>query len=297
MPSSSDADPVPASCQPLVSPGIQSNSTDKSEPAWLAFELKFVIAEEVAQAVQRWASQNLEADPYACQRTGMYETTTLYLDTPALDVLNRTPGFRRRKFRLRRYGDSGPIHLERKSRSKDTVRKRRTTVSEFELSRLAGPLAELPTSSDGGAEWSGDWFHQRIALRELRPTCMVTYNRAAFMKLSSQGVMRLTLDRHIRGVPSNRWRLSPVHGPNELLPGQVVCELKFRDTMPHLFKQLVNDLKLTPGSVSKYRRLMQAAGFGLTPPPAAPLNVAGSACVVETAANHGGAGNAPRVLS
>ncbi len=296
MPSSSDAVSVSAGYQPLVSPGIQSESSDKSEPAWLAFELKFVIAEEVAQAVQRWAAQHLEADPYADLRTGMYETTTLYLDTPALDVLNRTPGFRRRKFRLRRYGHSGPIHLERKSRSKDTVRKRRTTVSEYELSRLAGPLAELPADRGTAAEWSGDWFHQRIALRELRPTCMVTYNRTAFMKLGSQGVMRLTLDRHIRGIPSTRWQLSPVHGPDELLPGHVVCELKFRDTMPHLFKQLVNDLKLTPGSVSKYRRLMQAAGFEPTPPPAESNGVP-AGCVAETAANIGGAGNAPRVLS
>jgi len=282
MLSSSIADSVSTGCQPLVSPGIQSESANKSEPAWLAFELKFVIAEEVAREVQRWAAQHLEADPYADLRTGMYETTTLYLDTPALDVLNRTPGFRRRKFRMRRYGDSGPIHLERKSRSKDTVRKRRTTISEFELSRLAGPLAEMP-AANCATEWAGDWFHQRIALRDLRPTCMVTYNRAAFMKLGSQGVMRLTLDRHIRGVPSNCWQLTPVHGRNELLPGQVVCELKFRDTMPHLFKQLVNDLKLTPGSVSKYRRLMQAAGFELTP--------------TAATANDGGAGNAPRVLS
>jgi hypothetical protein len=239
----------------LLSPGIQ---TDTCEPAWRAFELKFLIDAHTARAVQSWAREHLEVDPYGDLRTGMYQTTTLYLDTPAFDVLQRTPGFRRRKFRVRRYGEEGQIHLERKTRSKDQVKKRRFTVPHHELQRLS--------QLEAHHGWAGDWFHQRLLRRELRPACRMTYHRAAFMKQSLAGVVRLTLDHHIRGVVANDWGLDAVHEADELLPGQVVCELKFRDTMPALFKQLVTDLRLTPGSVSKYRRMMQNAGFVVNAP-------------------------------
>jgi hypothetical protein len=227
-----------------------------------------VVTEALAQEVEKWAARHLEPDPYLDAGTGSYQTTTLYLDTPAFDILGRSEGYRRRKYRIRRYAQPGPggevqVHLERKTRRKDEVRKRRVTITEQELHRLAGV--------DLWANWSGDWFHQKVLKRDLRPACCVTYDRAAFMKLGdassgNTGVLRLTLDRRIRGTPAQDWRLTPVTSGPELLPGQVVCEIKFRDAMPSLFKQLVADMQLTPGSVSKYRRLMQAAGVAIPTP-------------------------------
>jgi hypothetical protein len=252
---------------PLLSPGIEAApEAGGLQPGSQAFEMKFVVSEALAQDVERWAAKHLEPDAYLDAETGSYQTTTLYLDTPAFDILNRADGYRRRKYRIRRYAQPGPggevqLHLERKTRRKDEVRKRRVTIAEHEIHRLAGV--------DLWANWSGDWFHQKVLKRDLRPACCVTYDRAAFMKLSDTGVLRLTLDRRIRGVPAQDWRLAPVTTGGELLPGQVVCEIKFRDAIPNLFKQLVGDLQLTPGSVSKYRRLMQAAGVPIQTPPAA----------------------------
>ena len=40
--------------------------------------------------------------------------------------------------------------------------------------------------------------------------------------------------------------------------GEVICEFKFRESLPVLFQQIIAEMQLQPASVSKYRRLMQA---------------------------------------
>jgi hypothetical protein len=233
----------------LLSPSIQ-RSPGESVPA---FELKFLLAEVVAQQVEAWAAEHLERDVFAGpERGGSYQTTTLYLDTPGLDVFYRTRGFRGRKYRLRRYGEDERVYLERKSRRGDRVKKRRCDV----------PLADLAIFPFDGAavDWPGLWFRDRIGLRALQPVCRISYERTAFVQATSEGPVRLTLDRQIRGLPSAAWDLPPVRDGRHILAGQVICEFKFRAGLPALFKDLIADLKIQPASISKYRRVMTAAG-------------------------------------
>jgi hypothetical protein len=241
----------------LLSPSIQ-RSLGESVPA---FELKFLLPEEVAQQVEAWAATHLERDIFSSrERGGAYQTTTLYLDTPGLDVFYRTRGFRGRKYRLRRYGEDERIYLERKSRRGDRVKKRRSDV----------PLADLAIFRFDGAavEWPGLWFRDRIGVRGLQPVCRISYERTAFVQTTSQGPVRLTLDRQIRGLPAASWDLPPVREGHGILAGQVICEFKFRAGLPALFKDIIADLKIQPASISKYRRVMIAAGVtndGTTP--------------------------------
>jgi hypothetical protein len=228
----------------LLSPSIQRTTGD-SVPA---FELKLVIPEALAQTVEAWAVGQMERDHFCDPQSGGYQTTTLYLDTPQLDVFHRSPGFRRRKYRLRRYGDEGRIYLERKSRRGDRVRKRRSHASLGDLSLLVNQADEN--------EWAGTWFRDRIAQHSLVPSCRVTYRRTAFVKATSQGPVRLTFDRQIRGLVETGWDLSPVESGECLLPQSVVCEFKFRESLPSLFKDVIVALQLQSGSMSKYRSLM-----------------------------------------
>lgn len=250
-----------------LSPSQPTHRFDESHDAWLspsiqrvigertgAFELKFLIKEGIACAVERWAAEKMQADAYAdASRGGAYQTTTLYLDTPQLDVFHRSAGHRGRKFRLRRYGSDEQVHLERKIRRGDRVKKRRSHV----------PLHELPVlvAADPDAVWSGDWFRQLVTAKALRPACRVTYDRTAFVKLTDDGPLRLTLDRCIRGAATADWDLTPVEEGDVLLTEHVICEFKFRGALPNLFKDLIQDLQLDAGSVSKYRRTMQASGI------------------------------------
>ena len=80
---------------------LQASRT--SETRTTARELKFLVGPEEAAEIRRWSRANLGPDPFA---TGTfndeYGTTSLYFDTPDLDVYHRRGSFKRSKFRIRR---------------------------------------------------------------------------------------------------------------------------------------------------------------------------------------------------
>jgi hypothetical protein len=223
-------------------------------PATRAYEVKFLVAETVAAEIKAWALERLKLDPHADPATGTYEVTTLYLDTPHFDVFHRAKDLKDAKYRLRRYSLGREVYLERKTRRKDRVEKRRTAVPVEELSRL-GEATLLPG-------WAGEWFWEDVRARAFAPVCRLTYERTAFFGESDHGPFRLTLDRRIRGVASHDWGVERVDGEGRrIAPESVVCELKFRSAMPAAFKALVARLGLASSGVSKYRRACVATSL------------------------------------
>jgi VTC domain-containing protein len=225
----------------------------------IAYEVKFLLTEEqVAEVVNR-VTGKLALDPYADPAMGnAYLTTSLYTDTPSFDVFYRTDGYNRDKFRVRRYGHTGPVFVERKTKNGDKVRKHRARINPAEVPDLAKP------SLNG--EWAGEWFHSQLLEKNLRPMCRVAYERVAYLGTADGGTVRLTFDRNIRGMLASEWKLDTVLAAAPLLPERVVCEFKFRTAMPAIFRSIVADLALTPTPVSKYRTFVQNAGLASLPP-------------------------------
>jgi hypothetical protein len=217
------------------------------------YELKFRLTEAESHTIEAWARQRLRPDPHG--HDGVYATTSVYCDTAGLDVYRRSDGHRRSKFRLRRYGTSAMVFLERKTKKGDRVRKRRAAVSPDELALLAS-LAEAPG-------WAAEWFLQRVRTRRLRPVCRVGYERTAFVGTTSEGAVRLTMDRGLAGVPASGWEPAALEDARPLLPGSILVELKFHDALPLLFKELLPLLPASPARVSKYRLCVDA--WGLAP--------------------------------
>jgi hypothetical protein len=227
--------------------------SEPQEGAGPAFELKFVLEEGRAAAIEDFIRGRLPLDPHGDPALGgAYRTTTLYLDTPRLDVYHRADGFKRRKYRLRRYGTAARIFLERKTKSNDRVRKQRTDVPPDELPLLANPLSVIT--------WPGHWFHQLLITRGLRPTCLIGYERTAYAAATAEGPLRLTVDRRLRGAPASAWDVPPLDGGLTFLAGQAILEFKFRTALPTLFKELIQEFRLSPGATSKYRQCMQSWG-------------------------------------
>jgi hypothetical protein len=218
-----------------------------------AYEIKFLVAEEQARAVETWADRHLVVDPHADPEVGNgYHIHSLYLDTPGLDILHRAEGFKRAKFRVRRYGGEEVIFLERKTRNGDRVRKRRTRVCRTELFVLQS-AAPAPS-------WPGQWFHERVLIRGLQPACRIAYRRSAYVGVNGTD-LRLTIDRQLRCAPAAGWALEDFAGGLPLLTGECILELKFQQSMPALFRHLVEQFGLTPRSASKYRMAMTAWGM------------------------------------
>ena len=236
----------------LVSPSIVQGEEHKT-----AYEIKYLVSAETVAFIHRWAGEHMQLDPHACP-TGEcgYLTTTLYLDTPALDVFHRGTGYKRKKYRIRRYGDASEAFVECKVRHGDATSKQRCNIPLEEVARLS--------SCEPGSGWAAEGFRSEIAKRGLLPICRISYFRSAWMCPSPAGPMRLTIDRQIRGVPSDNWELIPVDEGRQILEQQFVCELKFKETMPALFKSLLEQSPLSGAAVSKYRRWMQAS-LGIAP--------------------------------
>jgi hypothetical protein len=217
-----------------------------------AFELKFVLDESLAEKVTRWCSARMQPDPHGDPALGgLYRTTTLYLDTAAFDIVHGVGAFRWHKYRLRRYGHEPWVFAERKRKAGDRVRKRRATIAGADVARLAD--ASSPAQS-----WAGAGFRRLVQRLCLRPACLIGYERRAFIGVVAEGPVRLTLDHHLRGQRWNEWIVADHADGVPLLQAQVVCELKFQNGLPLLFKQLLAELQLVARSASKYCLAVQA---------------------------------------
>lgn len=218
---------------------------DRRETRSYAREIKFLIAAETGLAIQEWARATLEPDP---EGTGpckdQYSTTSLYYETPGFDVFHQKESFGRAKYRIRRYGLTDYIFLERKFRTDRLLAKRRTSVPLETLERLGEETAD-PT-------WAGYWFHRRILRRGLKPLVQVSYDRTARFGHSSNGPIRLTIDTNLRVLPMPDRAFLPGAG-FPLVDGRCILELKYIQDLPALFKQVIERHAITAGRVSKYR--------------------------------------------
>ena len=237
---------APVNC--VESPSLTSPGT-----AAPAYELKFLLSEQQAEDVHRRLAEHMLPDVHADAARGhSYETTSLYCDTPEFHVFHRIGSCKRRKHRLRRYGDSPSIFLERKMKWGDRVKKRRSQVPDADLALFAMPLS--------ATYWPGHWFHRQLQNRQLIPVCTVTYNRIALVGHSADGPLRLTFDRNIRGQLTQDWNVAAVDDGHQVLSDQVICEFKYQRFLPAIFKEVIHDLRLTPTPVSKYRTMLRAIG-------------------------------------
>jgi len=217
-----------------------------------ATEIKFVVEAPIGARIREWVRENLEPDPYGGGPfKDEYQTASLYFDTSRGDVFHQHGSFGRSKYRVRRYGAASFVFLERKLRKPGILVKRRTTVDLESIDRLS--------LSRSDPEWPGDWFHRRLLLRQITPTCEVSYSRTARFARTAEGPVRLTLDENVRVLPAVAPRFSG-DGGALVVPDQLILELKYRQHAPAIFKRLVEDFGLEPQRVSKYRLGMTALG-------------------------------------
>ena len=220
-----------------------------------ASEIKFLIQPSLAPRIRDWARAHLEADPHGAGAFGdEYDIATLYFDTNQYDVLHRRSSFGRAKYRVRRYGLSDTVFLERKLRMPGLLIKRRTAAPLAALDRLAAAI-------DG--EWGGHWFHRRLDVRRLRPVCHVSYRRTARILETPDGPARLTLDGELRAAPAGAVGFDT----ETVVPfseDRMILELKYRVQLPAIFKRLIEEFALRSQSASKYRLGMAAIGHAAT---------------------------------
>lgn len=233
-----------------------SPSTESRESREFAREIKFLVTPGTAERIGSWAQRRLAPDPNAGGAgIDSYRICSLYFDTEQFDVFHRRGSFGRSKYRIRRYGDSDRVFLERKLKTRGLLSKRRSVIETGDVARLG--------NGGAGKEWAGQWFHRRLQARQLRPVCQISYQRFARVALTQYGPIRLTLDRDIEAVAADVMGFSELAAGTAFLKEHVILELKYLFDLPALFKELIEEFSLNAQPVSKYR--LATVALGLVP--------------------------------
>ncbi len=219
------------------------------------------LVEQLIPVVQT----KMKPDSFADPKTGGYSVEGIYYETQELNVFNKTPGYSRKKFRIRRYSEGATLFLERKSKRKGIVTKRRIQLDANQLLEMlqATPTFESLNTPNSGA--SGDtelkWFARRLERLQLRPTLCIAYDRVAFLQMDQLGPIRLTIDRRVGCCRLNQLDFPDRSSYQKILEGKCIVELKYREALPNTFRQFIEDFQLRVQPVSKFRHGILATGL------------------------------------
>lgn len=236
-------------------------------------EYKYWVPERLTAELLALISQHLYCDDWA---KGGQRNTSLYLDSPELDFLNShtesAPD--RCKLRVRAYGDppTEPAFFEVKRKVKRTSLKHRAAVPFAELSALLSgeirPRVQLKSLEE---RRTLEHFLYLMLTYHAAPKVLVTCRREAFTSIDPGDGVRLTLDRDIHYQPARGHTLigdprawTPLCGQEQKddTSGATLLEIKCRGAAPWWVADLVQRLRLTLTSYSKYVTAMALNDLG-----------------------------------
>ena len=222
-----------------------------------AREIKFLVDSERGPEIQAWMRANLAPDEFGSgPEHDQFATSSLYFETEAFDVFHRRGSYGKSKYRVRRYGGSPIMFLERKFRTERVLIKRRTTAALGDFRRIE--------AAEPDPSWYGYWFHRRLIARRLKPLVQVSYVRTARLGTSPHGKVRMTIDFDLRVLPLPDGAFLPGTGL-PLMPGHNVIEVKYCVQLPPNLRDMISQFALKTQPMSKYRAGL--ALLGLSPEP------------------------------
>lgn len=225
----------------------------------LRHELKYLLRREQAERLVEVLAAAMPRDSFGDER-GVYPITSLYYDTPDYKAYwDKLDGQRsRRKVRVRVYGRRAVTpdtlaFLEIKQRINKLMCKR----------RVALPYAQAIAFDDFDSLAAGYVDSEAALLQEvyylyrtlqLRPACVVTYDRMAFEGDEYYPDLRVTLDTNLRGRIHDLSLLSTGTAANQLVldPDLAVLEVKANVNVPSWLTRLLAAHRCTLYRISKY---------------------------------------------
>jgi len=237
------------------------------------FELKYLITEAQAAAIERYIRPFLPPDRYSkLQRGGMYPIVSLYLDSPDLQLCRETLyGVKNRfKLRIRSYTDEPeyPRFFEIKRRINRVIMKSRARVTDRDVPLLLQGRS-LPPQGYSTDEAALNQFQLYVASIHARPMVLIRYMRQAFEN-SSENRVRVTFDRQLcyKVTREPKVRLGGSGWQhNSVTRGNVILEIKFTGRYPAWLARMVAHFDLNARSISKFATsIEQACELGFCSP-------------------------------
>ena len=209
-------------------------------------ETKYILTLSQRRALLEKIEQYVKPDEY-----GESTVCSLYFDTDNHRLIRQSmekPTYKE-KLRLRSYGTpkrDGNVFLELKKKYNGVVYKRRLTLS-YNAAMAYIRRSVLPEDSQIMREI--DWamkYYEGIA-----PKMFIAYDRTAFYSKQDHE-LRVTFDRNVRFRTDNLDLAKGNYGERILDPSLCIMEIKALSAMPMWLTKALGELKIYPGSFSKY---------------------------------------------
>lgn len=238
-------------------------------PFW-RHEYKYRISRFTQEALQKvFSSVGLMPDPHADLKSGEYAVSSIYFDSPFLnDYYDKMGGFAlRKKIRGRVYSpweneESKEVRLEIKWRNGLHIGKDVVLLARREWEMLLhgeySQLLSLPMHEDDAIRLKKVlWFMMKDSMR---PVALVHYLRRPLV-LQGDRILRVTFDHTLTACESDNFWYTPFVR-NVLPDDEVILEVKFSDTLPRWFREIIYSFNLTRVSYSKYASSIDALRLG-----------------------------------
>jgi len=225
----------------------------------LRHELKYLLRREQVGPLLDDLRERLRVDDHGDAR-GVYPITSLYYDAPAFKAYwDKIDGQRnRRKVRVRVYDPidvtpETPCFLEVKQRIDRMMSKRRVVLpyaGAVDFDAFPNLAAARP-GPDGDLLQEVYYLYRTL---QLRPTCVVTYDRMAFEGDAYAPDLRVTLDTLVTGRTHDLSLVSGDRAANRVAlgPEYAVLEVKANDNVPGWLANLLARHHCTFRRIGKY---------------------------------------------
>jgi hypothetical protein len=226
------------------------------------YELKYVVhASEYRRLVDDLA-HFMSPDPYG-DADGFYRVTSLYYDSPQLhSYRSKIEGLKfRRKLRIRIYpgDDIASVtngFVEIKQRINRTVQKRRLKLPLEQAEALCAGSFDVDGLEEMDARAASEVLYM-VRVMNLKPKCVVSYRRRAFMGGRYEQGMRLTFDMQLQGRMHGLVVNEPAQNYFFMPPEWYVMEVKVNERIPTWMTSIIAKNECTIRRVSKYCAVMK----------------------------------------
>lgn len=223
------------------------------------FELKYLVTEGTARAVQQFVQCYLKPDDFAATLPGYsYPVHSLYLDSAALATYQAVQCGEKNRFkiRIRYYSDTDEVvFFEIKRRMNDSITKLRANVLRSAVHPLLNgepPQLRHLATPNGKHLAALQEFCRLLHKLGATPRSHVAYLREAWMSPANNSI-RVTFDRQVQCVPEFEPGLrTGLDGAVLPFGDKVVLELKFVDRLPSWCNEMVRVFGLVRGGAPKY---------------------------------------------
>ncbi|MHC4131979.1 MAG: VTC domain-containing protein [Planctomycetota bacterium] len=263
---------------PQTSETVVKSAVEAAAPIdrtlWCRYEMKYVISESKAAAIQNFIRPYIELDRFSkLQPDGFYPIVSLYLDSNNMQLcIESLRGVLKRfKLRIRSYSDNSeyPRFFEIKRRSNRVIIKSRARVRTQDVpnlleGRYLPPIGNYKQDIDAIRQ-----FQLYMRSVHAKSKVLIKYQRCAYEGKMHNRV-RVTFDKNLCYKVSS--------DPHVLLAGSgwqynsatlrnVILEIKFTGRYPAWLERMASAFGLRQRSMSKYASsIKQACSLGFCGP-------------------------------